>query len=143
MSDTYDSSSSSSWKRFLTSYTGAKDEDRAEFIQNLARAVEELRRTHEASVRAKLKSFTGQSLSPEKRAWIRNSWPDYQAIWDLLPTLMQGKDGVLATTVAFSWLMESYEKDGVVASNMWRILKNLEQHGPMKGAIPCGKPPFS
>ncbi|KAK3233972.1 hypothetical protein CYMTET_55752 [Cymbomonas tetramitiformis] len=139
---TDESSSSSSWKRFLTSYTGAKDEDRAEFIQNLARAVEELRRTHEASVRAKLKSFTGQSLSPEKRAWIRNSWPDYQAIWDLLPTLMQGKDGVLATTVAFSWFMESYEKDGVVASNAWRILKNMEQHGSMKGAIPCGKPPF-
>ncbi|KAK3253430.1 hypothetical protein CYMTET_37320 [Cymbomonas tetramitiformis] len=142
MSETYESSSSSSWKRFLTSYTGAKDEDRAEFIQNLARAVEELRRTHEASLRAKLKSFTCQSLSPEKRAWIRNSWPDYQAMWDLLPTLMQGKDGVLATTVAFSWFMESYEKDGVVASNAWRILKNMEQHGPMKGAIPCGKPPF-
>ncbi|KAK3240385.1 hypothetical protein CYMTET_49747 [Cymbomonas tetramitiformis] len=142
MSDTDETSSSSSWKRCLTSYTGAKDEDRSEFIQNLARAVEELRRTHEATVRAKLKSFTGQALSADKRAWIRNSWPDYQAIWDLLPTLMQGKDGILTTTVAFSWLMEAYEKDGVVASNMWRILKNMEKHGPVKGSIPCGKPPF-
>ncbi|KAK3252585.1 hypothetical protein CYMTET_38118 [Cymbomonas tetramitiformis] len=142
MADTYETSSSSSWKRFLTSYTGAKDEDRSEFIQNLARAVEELRRTHEASVRAKLKSFTGQALSADKRAWIRNSWPDYQAIWDVLPTLMQGKDGILTTTVAFSWLMEAYEKDGVVASNTWRILKNMEGHGPVKGSIPCGKPPF-
>ncbi|KAK3277909.1 hypothetical protein CYMTET_14118 [Cymbomonas tetramitiformis] len=142
MSETYEASSSSSWKRYLTPYTGTKDEDRSEFIQNLARAVEELRRTHEASVRAKLKSFTGQNLSAEKRTWIKNSWPDYQAIWDVLPTCMQGKDGALTTTVAFSWFMEAYEKDGVVASNMWRILKSVEEHGPLKGSIPCGKPPF-
>ena len=38
--------------------------------------------------------------------------------------------------------MESYENDGVTASNMWRILTNQDLHGPMKGAIPCGKPPF-
>ncbi|KAK3275482.1 hypothetical protein CYMTET_16389 [Cymbomonas tetramitiformis] len=84
----------------------------------------------------------GQSLSQEKRNWIRNSSADYQAIWDLLPSLLLGKDGVMVATVAYSWLMESYEKDGVTASNMWRILKNQDLHGPMNGAIPCGKPPF-
>ena len=65
--DGLESGSSSSWKRFLTPYTGSKDEDSAEFIQNLARAVEELRRVHEAKVGAQLKSFMGQSLSQEKR----------------------------------------------------------------------------
>ncbi|KAK3237739.1 hypothetical protein CYMTET_45092 [Cymbomonas tetramitiformis] len=72
---------SSSWKRHLTSYTGSKDEDRAEFIQNLAKAVEELRRGHEAKIRSQLKSISGQNLTAEKRTWLRNSSPDYQSVY--------------------------------------------------------------
>ena len=55
--------------------------------------------------------------------------------------LMNDKEESIES-VAYSYFMEAYELDGVMASRMDRILKDTREHGPLRGAVLYAKAPF-
>ncbi|KAK3265525.1 hypothetical protein CYMTET_25798 [Cymbomonas tetramitiformis] len=74
---------------------------------------------------------------------MRNTPPDWQTIWDMIPSMLAGEGNQTVASPAYSWWCESYEGGGMVASNMDSVLKDTSEHGPLEGAAPCARPPFN
>ncbi|KAK3281563.1 hypothetical protein CYMTET_10652 [Cymbomonas tetramitiformis] len=122
----------------LPSYTGTKEEDRPKFLRDFALLCENFRRQHDASIRKRLRSVAGVNLTDVQKQILRDTPPDWQTLWDIIPSCLDGKD-----SAAHSWWCENYDSGGVVASNMDRVLKDNSEHGPLEGSIPCARPPFN
>ncbi|KAK3233688.1 hypothetical protein CYMTET_56045 [Cymbomonas tetramitiformis] len=99
----------------LPTYTGTKEEDRPKFLRDFALLCENFRRQHAASIRKRLRSVQGAGLSDEQKQTLRDTPPEWQTLWDIVPTCLDGKD-----SSAHSWWCENYESGGIVASNMDR-----------------------
>ncbi|KAK3270049.1 hypothetical protein CYMTET_21533 [Cymbomonas tetramitiformis] len=127
----------------LPTYTGMKEEDKPKFVRDFVLICENLRRQHEASFRRKLRSVAGQALSPEQKTAMRNTPPDWQAVSDMIPSMLAGDGNQTVASPAYSWWCESYESGGMVASNMDRVPKDTGERGPLEGAVPCARPPFN
>ncbi|KAK3235225.1 hypothetical protein CYMTET_54552 [Cymbomonas tetramitiformis] len=122
----------------LPTYTGTKEEDRPKFLRDFALMCENFRRQHNANIRKRLRSVTTTSLSDEQKKALRDTPPDWETLWDIITTCLDGKD-----SSALGWWCENYESGGVVASNMDRVLKDTSVHGPLEGSIPCARSPFN
>ncbi|KAK3273151.1 hypothetical protein CYMTET_18608 [Cymbomonas tetramitiformis] len=121
----------------LPIYTGTKEEDRPKFLREFANMCENFVRQHNANIRRKLRSVTG-TLTDAQIKTLRETPPDWETLWDIIPACLAGEN-----SQTLSWWRENYEKGGVVASNMDRVLKDTSEHGPLEGTIPCARPPFN
>ncbi|KAK3276903.1 hypothetical protein CYMTET_15054 [Cymbomonas tetramitiformis] len=121
----------------LPIYTGTKEEDRPKFLREFANMCENFVRQHNANIRRKLRSVAGTLTEAQIKA-LRETPPDWETLWDIIPACLTGEN-----SQTLSWWRENYEKGGVVASNMDRILKDTSEHGPLEGSIPCARPPFN
>ncbi|KAK3247547.1 hypothetical protein CYMTET_42952 [Cymbomonas tetramitiformis] len=118
-------------------YTGTEEEDRPKFLREFANMCENFVRQHNANIRKKLRSVAG-TLTEAQIKILRETPPDFETLWDIIPACLAGEN-----SQTLSWWRENYEKGGVVASNMDRVLKDTSEHGPLEGYIPCARPPFS
>ncbi|KAK3281301.1 hypothetical protein CYMTET_10903 [Cymbomonas tetramitiformis] len=121
----------------LPNYTGTKEEDRPKFLREFADMCENFVRQHNANVRRRLRSGAG-TLTEAQMKTLRETPPDFEYLWDIVPACLAGEN-----SQALSWWRENYERGGVVASNMDRVLKDTSEHGPLEGTIPCARPPFN
>ncbi|KAK3250351.1 hypothetical protein CYMTET_40265 [Cymbomonas tetramitiformis] len=121
----------------LPIYTGTKEEDRPKFLREFADMCENFVRQHNANVRRRLRSGAG-TLTDAQMKTLRETPPDFEYLWDIIPACLAGEN-----SQTLSWWRENYEKGGVVASNMDRVLKDTSEHGPLEGTIPCARPPFN
>ncbi|KAK3264709.1 hypothetical protein CYMTET_26565 [Cymbomonas tetramitiformis] len=117
------------------SYIGSKEEERALFLQKFAQACEEYQRAHGSRIRKQVRSVSGHDMTLAQRTALKKSQPDWQTIGDSIPSLLAGDGTLAATSPAYNWWCESYKKDGVVASNMYRVLKDTSEHGPGRGGL--------
>ncbi|KAK3259286.1 hypothetical protein CYMTET_31706 [Cymbomonas tetramitiformis] len=95
-----------------------------------------LREPTGAKKRRQLKSVRSATLDQEQKNQIRNSQPDWQTIWDAIPGMLVGDTEEAVESVAYSWFMETFEKDGLMASRRDRILKDTRQHSSPQGRHP-------
>ncbi|KAK3274948.1 hypothetical protein CYMTET_16901 [Cymbomonas tetramitiformis] len=121
----------------LPIYTGTKEEDRPKFLREFADMCENFVRQHNANVRRRLRSGAGTLIDAQMKT-LRETPPDFEYLWDIIPACLAGEN-----SQTLSWWRENYEKGGVVASNMDRVLKDTSEHGPLEGTIPCARPPFN
>ncbi|KAK3288007.1 hypothetical protein CYMTET_4513 [Cymbomonas tetramitiformis] len=136
------SHSSGSLRRPNFWYTGGKDEDRGQFIRKLVAWVGEFERAHTAKLRSKLKSVQMAGLTDAQREKIRKQQPDWRTLWEALPWLLMNDKEESIESVAYSYFMEAFELDGIMACRMDRVLKDTRQHGHMRGVVIYGKAPF-
>ncbi|KAK3283802.1 hypothetical protein CYMTET_8520 [Cymbomonas tetramitiformis] len=87
-----------------------------------------------------MKSAAFMSLSAQQQKDFKNSKPDYRAIWELIPIFLAGDDS--STSVAYEWWCALYEMGGIMASNAWRVLKDVREHDAIRGSVRCADPPF-
>ncbi|KAK3242849.1 hypothetical protein CYMTET_47467 [Cymbomonas tetramitiformis] len=113
----------------LPNYTGTKEEDRPKFLREFADMCENFVRQHNANVRRRLRSGAG-TLTEAQMKTLNETPPDFEYLWDIIPACLAGEN-----SQALSWWRENYERGGVVASNMDRVLKDTSEHGPLEGTI--------
>ncbi|KAK3237973.1 hypothetical protein CYMTET_51982 [Cymbomonas tetramitiformis] len=127
----------------LPKYTGTKNENRPNFVQDFVLLCETIRRQHDASIRSKSRSVAGAQMTDAHETLLRNTQPDWQMVWDTIPSLLAGEGNQTVASPAYSWWCASYEEGGLVASKMDQVLKDTRNHGPLVGSVPCARPPFN
>ena len=125
----------------LPKCTGSKDEDRGNFVQKFVSMVEDFKRAHEARIRKQLKTVQGVTMTPDQRARLQRTQPDYRTLYEMIPSMLAGEDS--STSLAFDWWCSSFEQDGLVASRQWRVLKDISSHNAERGSVTCSMPPFN
>ncbi|KAK3242924.1 hypothetical protein CYMTET_47396 [Cymbomonas tetramitiformis] len=125
------------------SYTGSKDEDRATFIRHFVDYVERVKRSHESKVRRQIKTAAFQALiTAEQKQALRDSKPDYRSIWDRIPSMLAGEDFATSPASEYKWWCAACEKEGMMASTAFRILKDTSVRDSFRGSVRCALPPF-
>ncbi|KAK3280697.1 hypothetical protein CYMTET_11478 [Cymbomonas tetramitiformis] len=125
-------------------YTGSKEDDREEFCLVFSRWITGKQRAHRSSVRRTLDSPMMLKASPEeKRNYKNNSQPDWQGMYEEIPSFLQSVGNNSGTpSEAYSWLMKPLDLDGMVASRFTWFLKSTEDHEAADGAVNCADQPF-
>ncbi|KAK3256374.1 hypothetical protein CYMTET_34488 [Cymbomonas tetramitiformis] len=96
----------------LPMYTGTKEEDRPKFVQDFVLPCENVRRQHDASIKQKLRSVAGATMTVAQKIMLRNTRPDWQMVWDMIPSLLAGDGNQTVASRAYGWWCESYERAG-------------------------------
>ncbi|KAK3277595.1 hypothetical protein CYMTET_14409 [Cymbomonas tetramitiformis] len=79
----------------------------------------------------------------EKRNYKNNSQPDWQGMYEDIPSFLQSVGSNSGTPPeAYSWLMEPLDRNGKVASRFVWFLKSTEEHAAADGAVNCAGQPF-
>ncbi|KAK3266785.1 hypothetical protein CYMTET_24619 [Cymbomonas tetramitiformis] len=76
-----------------------------------------------------------QALTEEQKQAIRDTKPDFRSIWDLIPFMLAGDDQ--ATSPAHERWCAAYEKDDMMASTAFRVLKDISVRDSFQGSVHC------
>ncbi|KAK3248164.1 hypothetical protein CYMTET_42364 [Cymbomonas tetramitiformis] len=87
-----------------------------------------------------MKTAAFQALTEEQKQAVKDSKPDFRSIWDLIPSMLAGDDQ--ATSPAYEWRCAAYEKDGMMASTAFRVLKDISVRDSFQGSVRCALPLF-
>ncbi|KAK3238582.1 hypothetical protein CYMTET_51418 [Cymbomonas tetramitiformis] len=125
-------------------YTGSKEDDREEFNLSLSRHCTGKQRAHRSSVRKTLNSPIMLKATPEeKRNYKNNSQPDWQGMYEDIPSFLQSVGNNSGTpSEAYYWLMEPLDRNGKIVSRFVWFLKSTEEHEAADGAVDCADQPF-